>query len=77
MDYKARSLPGSSLTYQIGLNQVVINDNTSIQIPLKFGVPQGSNLGPILVNSYIAPVSEVAKGNQICDQKYADYGVSI
>ena len=51
---------------------VVSNENTSPSIPLKFGVPQGSKLGPILFNSYIAPVSEVAKRNQICDQKYAD-----
>ena len=70
-------LQGSALTwfksYISNRSQsVVINDKTSDRIPLKFGVPQGSKLGPILFNSYIAPVSEVAQRNQICDQKYAD-----
>ena len=51
---------------------VIINDKTSSRLPLKFGVPQGSKLGPILFNSYIAPVSEVAQRNEISDQKYAD-----
>ena len=51
---------------------VVINDKVSSKLPLNFGVPQGSKLGPILFNSYIAPVSEVAQRNHIEDQKYAD-----
>ena len=51
---------------------VIINNNISSKLPLHFGVPQGSKLGPILFNSYIAPVSEVAKRNHIEDQKYAD-----
>ena len=70
-------LQGSALTwfksYISNRSQsVVINDKISDQIPLEFGVPQGSKLGPILFNSYIAPLSEVAKRNEICDQKYAD-----
>ena len=51
---------------------VIINDKVSSKLPLNFGVPQGSKLGPILFNSYIAPVSEVAQRNQVEDQKYAD-----
>ena len=51
---------------------VVINGKVSSKLPLNFGVPQGSKLGPILFNSYIAPVSEVAQRNHIEDQKYAD-----
>ena len=51
---------------------VIINDKKSGKLPLNFGVPQGSKLGPILFNSYIAPVSEVAERNEVEDQKYAD-----
>jgi hypothetical protein len=51
---------------------VTINDTLSDMLPLKFGVPQGSKLGPILFNSYIAPVSEMADKNKVNDEKYAD-----
>ena len=33
---------------------------------------QGSKLGPVLFNSYIAPVSDIAKKHGIIDEKYAD-----
>ena len=29
-------------------------------------------MGPILFNSYITPASEVAQGNQVIDEKYAN-----
>ena len=51
---------------------VMINNSTSEKHKLKFGVPQGSKLGPILFNTYIAPLSEIAKKHNINDQKYAD-----
>ena len=51
---------------------VIINETESESKTLKFGVPQGSKLGPILFNTYIAPLSAVVNKHQIEDQKYAD-----
>ena len=51
---------------------VLINNTSSTEKHLKYGVPQGSKLGPVLFNAYIAPVSDVAKENNVSDEKYAD-----
>ena len=51
---------------------VIVNESESQPKPLKYGVPQGSKLGPILFNTYITPLSDVAKKHNIEDQKYAD-----
>jgi exonuclease III len=53
-------------------SSVIINNCTSKKNTLKYGVPQGSKLGPVLFNTYIAPVSEIARSHNIADQKYAD-----
>ena len=51
---------------------VLVNDKQSAKKELKYGVPQGSKLGPVLFNAYIAPLSDVAEQNGVIDQKYAD-----
>ena len=50
----------------------LINNEMSRRTPLNFGVSQGSKLGPILFNSYIAPLSKTACDHNIHHEKYAD-----
>jgi exonuclease III len=74
---KREGVEGTALewirSYLSGRTQSVkVNNTESDSVPLKYGVPQGSKLGPVLFNSYIAPVSEIAKNNNIEDEKYAD-----
>jgi hypothetical protein len=60
-------------SYLSGRTQsVLVNDRESTKKELKYGVPQGSKLGPVLFNAYIAPLSQVAENNAVFDQKYAD-----
>jgi hypothetical protein len=51
---------------------VLVNNKESTKKELKYGVPQGSKLGPVLFNAYIAPLSQIAENNAVFDQKYAD-----
>ena len=50
----------------------MITEKESSKKLLKHSVPQGYKLGPILVNSYIAPLSNTAVKHGISDKKYAD-----
>jgi hypothetical protein len=51
---------------------VVIKNTTSTPVEINCGVPQGSKLGPILFNSYIAPLSKISIKHGVKDEKYAD-----
>ncbi len=53
---------------------VIIGSNESTLEPLKYGVPQGSVLGPILLSIYNFPIGEIIKKHNISYHFYADDG---
>ena len=50
---------------------VQVNDDQSTRLPIYFGVPQGSTLGPVLFNIYVAELSTCTL-NQIQFNMYTD-----
>ena len=60
-------------SYLCGRSQcVMLNGKTSDFVDLKFGVPQGSVLGPVLYTLYTVPLSNVIKNHSINFHMYAD-----
>ena len=51
---------------------VSIKGVTSSSIPLRYGVPQGSALGPILFSLYMAPLGDVIRKHKFDHMFYAD-----
>ena len=54
------------------LQRIVIDGVTSEPVNLKYGVPQGSVLGPILFTIYTSPIGEIARKYNVEIHIYAD-----
>ena len=52
-------------SYLYGRSQVVIGDKITSPRDLKFGVPQGSILGPLLFIMYLAPLQDIILSHKL------------
>ena len=60
-------------SYLSGRKQfVLVGDHRSSESPLKYGVPQGSVLGPVLFILYTTPLSDVIRGHSVSHEMFAD-----
>ena len=51
---------------------IYIQGTTSISVFLKYGVPQGSVLGPVLFTQYTVPIGAICRRHGVSYQLYAD-----
>ena len=54
------------------LQSVTVEGETSHSVPLAYGVPQGSVLGPILFTIYVSPLGDIMRRHKVSFHTYAD-----
>ena len=54
------------------VQSVIINGTQSCELPVSFGVPQGSVLGPLLFSLFFAPLEEIIAAHGLNCMIYAD-----
>ena len=52
--------------------RVQVETTTSDHVPLKWGVPQGSVLHPVIFTLYTAPIQRIIRKHRVRHHKYAD-----
>lgn len=61
------------ISYLSGRTQsILVNGVKSPPLDIKYGVPQGSVLGPLLYTLYTQPLAHIIKGHDVCYHMYAD-----
>ena len=70
--FRAWLTSGFSPIYTIVISQSSLRESNKKSVPLGYGVPQGSVLGPFLFTQYTVPIGAICRKHGVSYQLYAD-----